>query len=81
MPTFRENVTDIEQTKVEVEAFDNGAPVFEDQTTRVIVAARGGASGVSSSNGASVASGNSAGVIRPFKDHQNRFMGELVGRA
>ena len=81
MPTFRENVTDIEQTKIEVEEFDNGAPVLMNETTRVIVAGRAGTPQVSSSNGGSPVGGESAGVIRPFKDHQNRFLGELIGRA
>lgn len=81
MPTYRENVTDKEQTVLETATFEDGSPVFEDEKTRVVAkGSQTAAQRVASSGGSVPSSGNSAGIVFPHDDKPGIFMSDIIGR-
>lgn len=77
MPTYRENPTDREQTVVEEARSEGGILVFKDKKTRIIIRGRGGAQRTQNSG---VNIGRNAGVMMPWDDKPNNFVGDTSGR-
>ena len=78
MPTYRKNVTDKEQSVIEIAQFDNSPAVFVNKETHILVKAQGGTERVASD----VATLNSnAGVIMPISDKSNQFTENTIGKA
>jgi hypothetical protein len=80
-PTYKANITDAQQSAIELAEFDGGVPVFEDQKTRVVVKKLGGAEHVSHGTTADVNIGKNAGVSMPWNDKPGRFESDTQGRA
>ncbi len=78
--SYRANVTDKQQNVLEAAQFENGIPVFEDATTRVIVKAEGGTERVAHSPVANNI-GKNAGVVMPHDDVPGRFLDAQQGKA
>ena len=79
MPTYRADVTDQEQSKLEEATFEGGIPVFEAGKTRVVAKGADGATQRTANAGTNI--GSNAGVIMPASDTPNRFVEETQGKA
>jgi hypothetical protein len=68
-PTFRENVTDKEQTDIENAEFENSVAVFVDAKTRVVPKGNGGG-----------AERDIGGVVVPASDKVGSFTEATIGK-
>jgi hypothetical protein len=81
MPTYRSNVTDLQQSVIEQAQFEGGVPVFEDDETRVIVKDLGVTVRTAHGTSATINIGKNAGVAMPWDDTPGRFVSDTQGRA
>jgi len=78
MPTYRANVTDMQQTVLEEAENQDGILTFEEQKTRVV--ARGNQTSPERTQNSGTNLGMNAGVVLPPSDRPNEFLSDTIGR-
>jgi len=79
-PTYRENPTDKGQSVIEEQQFEGGIPVFDNDKTKEVVKANGGAECTQHGVSAQVNLGHNAGVVMSHDDKPNSFVCETIGK-